>query len=89
MKTYATPIVLIAAMLTLAVLVAATARTDSGRAQSPARPTSTRITTTVSPASGAHDRVTHRPMTRSACHHLFARDSDSHGELGACLASAR
>jgi hypothetical protein len=90
MKTYVTPVLLIALLLSLAVVIGATAGTDASRAQSPARPTSTRITTTMpSPAAGAHLRVVHRPVTRAACRHLFAHDSDSHGELGSCLASAR
>jgi hypothetical protein len=82
MKTIATPILLVAAALTLALLLALTTRTGSGRADAPVRPTS-------SPAAGAHNRVVNRYRTRAACHQLFGHDSDSHGELGQCLAGAR
>src|SRR5262249_49441657 len=99
MKTYATPILLVAAVLSLALLLAATTRTSSGRAQAPVRPTATRgtphlakalVNPASSPAAGAHDRVVGRTyVTRAACYRLFGHDSDSHGELGACLNRAR
>jgi hypothetical protein len=91
MKTYATPILLIAAALSLALLLSAATRTSSSHANAPARPTSTRITapTTSSAAAVAAMRPVRVYRTRAACHELYGKDSDSHGELGACLAAAR
>jgi hypothetical protein len=78
MKSYATPILLIAAVLTLALLLGATTRTGSSRAEAHLRPPS-------SPASGAHDRIINRHTTRAACRHLYGDDPR---ELGGCLAAA-
>jgi len=91
MKTYATPILLIAAALTLALLLSAATRTSSSSAKAPARPTSalTAVPPMSGPAAGARGRVINRHRTRAACEYLYGRDSDSHGELGACLAGAR
>ncbi len=83
MKTIATPILLLATALVVAVLLAATSGKDSAAAQAgPPSPSS--------PAASAHERVLRRrpTMTRVMCHQLFGRDADSHGELGQCLASA-
>jgi hypothetical protein len=91
MKTYATPILLVAAALTLALLLSATTRTSSSHANAPVRPTFyiPPERPAPDPAAAAGVRVTQRHMTRAACHYLYGRDSDSHGELGACLAGAR
>ena len=91
MKTYATPILLVAAALTLALLLAATTRTGSSHADAPLRPTVflSPERPAPGPAAAARGRVINRHRTRAACHYLYGRDSDSHGELGACLAGAR
>jgi hypothetical protein len=100
MKQHLTPTLLVAAALTLALLLSAATRTGSTSAQSPARPTSTRVATPVAstsvPTVLADHRLNHAPLhilsprpTRATCFRLFGDNSDSHGELGACLHRAR